>query len=158
MNNDFQKLTNQIMSFVKSNINTTELWTVIKGFRDKKNIQITWVTAYSIVKNNDITRQALTKSIKEGIVRQNEEGLIAKEDLDMYMTLRDFFKELEDKNVINMEKVKDRQQYVILDTFKHNKSTPEYQTEVLAKILEGFAKNYLGIDLGEMIHKRALEL
>jgi hypothetical protein len=152
--NELQKLKIQIMSFIESKLQEADLWDLIKNFRDKKNVNVTWVTPYNAVKNFKISRPALTKASNEGLVRVNEEKLIAREDLELYMTLRDFFKELEDGNIINTQKIKDKNQYLILDTFKWNKTLPEYQTEILAKVLEGFAKNALDIDLSQLIKEK----
>lgn len=158
MNTELINFKRQIMAFYESKLKEEDLWSVIRSFRDKKNTIIEWITAYSAVKNNQINRPSLTKAVNENLIRKNEEGLIAKQDLEMYLTLRDFFKELENGNIVRSEFVKDKQQYLIFDTFKRNKTLPEYQTELLAKILEGFAKNYLGIDLADLISKKALEL
>jgi hypothetical protein len=152
--NELQKLKKQIMSFAQSRIDNDDLWKVIRSFRDAKNTNQTWITRHSATKNYDIARPALTRAVKDNLIRMNVEELICKEDLDMYLTLRGFFTALEDSNIVKTEIVKNKQQYLIMDTFKHNKSVPAYQTEVLAKVLEGFASQFLGIELSELISQK----
>lgn len=131
-----------------SNKELQEFWDLFKNQLNITEVKDeNWVTIYSAVKNSNLKRGAITRLIKDDLVRTKPNGekdiLICMLDIAIFDKFLSYFELAKDKDIIQEVDIQGtgNTKYTVIDGRKSRdgKSLTQYQAEIVL----GFSKNIL---------------
>ena len=141
--------------------NFEAFWALMIKHLHDSNPNPVYVSGYKARKDYHITPQAIQKGVEDSVIRTQAtttkgkaETSFADSDVKMYKTLKDAFADAKSKGFIQEKQVFGVNKVLAYDTFSYAKSLTKHETEIFYKMISGFSKIVLDIDLDEKIKEK----